>query len=175
MMSPHFLHLIAFLIIFGIVIPSLAHLIFSTGVCTETRQWDRVLLQNRVFSRPASSTYSRIYEIHRLLQSSAHTLLIRSQVSSKLVPRFVSILDYLDANHLAALVVPSRETFPLSRNSLIKTRIWFRSRPGKTCCNSLNGVPTSLFWRMCFSSSSLLVSRSKPTCLVCTPVLPVAA
>ena len=63
-----------------------AFLIFSTGVCTETRQWDSVLLQNRVFSRPASSTYSRIYEIHRLLQSSARTLLIRSQVSSKLVP-----------------------------------------------------------------------------------------
>lgn len=86
MTSPHFLHLIAFLIILGIIIPSLAHLIFSTGVCTETRQWDSVLLQNRVFSRSASSTYSRIYEIHRLLQSSAHTLLIRSQVSSKLVP-----------------------------------------------------------------------------------------
>ena len=38
------------------------------------------------FSRPAPPACSQIYEIHRLLQSPAHTLLIRSQVSSKLVP-----------------------------------------------------------------------------------------
>ena len=85
-----------------------------------------------------------------------------SQVSSKLVPRFVSILDYLDANHLAALVVPSQKTFPLSRNSLIKTRIWFRSSPGKTCCNSLNGVPTSLFCRMCLQNFTTRKLRFYP-------------
>lgn len=73
-----------------------------------------------------------------------------------------SILDYLDANHLAALVVPSQKTFPLSRNSLIKTRIWFRSSPGKTCCNSLNGVPTSLFCRMCLQNFTTRKLRFYP-------------
>lgn len=40
--------------------------------------------------------------------------------------------------------------------------IWFRSSPGKTCCNSLNGVPTSLFCRMCLQNFTTRKLRFYP-------------
>lgn len=51
MTSPHFLHLIAFLIILGIIILPLVQsgfFFFSTAVCTEAQERNSALLQNGV-------------------------------------------------------------------------------------------------------------------------------
>lgn len=79
------------------------------------------------------------------------------------------------ANHLPAFVFPSQYTLFSLWSSRISTWIWFRLCPGNTCCSSLNGVPLSPFARICFNSSSLFVSRSKPTTRVWTPDFPAAA